>query len=473
MRTGSLEIAVILAANINESVGQGRGEAFVADANAYGQVFEARRAIWKFGPQDALKARAVLTDVVARYPRFAPALAVLAEATIYASDHPWYRGPIPLSRARPEAAHYAQRAIAAAPSFGPGYSALGTAFIETPAALPPLRRAVQLSPGSYEVQHRLARALEMAGDHEQALLHQRIAAELQPLGLQANYMLLRMLRLTGRVEEMGPLANRVINRLGPDRIAKLQFISSYSGDLTGDLSTSHRAAAELVRLRPDHEQGRRALMWAKIYLGYRRDAAGFASDPNSITALILRDDARSLISKVPGLGPDFWTLNWETYDASNYLVRKGRSDILVELYEEAQTASGGRDPGGAFVDGALVIALRNAGKNSAARRVTNQLAQTIRESGWAPVISAGQRARLLLLQGKAEPALDLLEFALRDNWWNIERSVIPFEDEVVFDGVRNHPRFKAIVREYYKNVERERRELAAEMKRHGGGTELQ
>lgn len=464
IREGTDEIALRVASNINETVGQGSGPAFLADASAYEQVFAARKAIWTFDPKEAVRARQMLEPVVARYPRFAPALAVLAEASIYASDHPWYRGTIPLSRARLEAASYARRSIAAAPLFGPGYYALGTAYIETPAALSPLRRAAKLSPGSFETHHRLSRALEMAGDYEGYLDHQRTAAKLDPLGVTTNYMLMRALRWTGRRNEVGPMARQFIARLD-DREKQLQFIAG-STDVTGNLSGSYIAARELLRVRPDHEQGRRSLMWTKVYFGDRRGAAALAPSA-SITQLILRDDLNGLIKKLRSAGTDFWALNWETNDAANYLVGKERSDVLVRLYDVARAASGGAEPRTSVIDSALIIALKEQGRGVEAAKLLRDFIRSTARSGLPAQTLAWNRAEILLFQAKKEEALDQLEFALRDNWLNLQPGLVPLEARVEFRPIRNDPRFRAILRAYYRNVERERRELAAERKRFG------
>lgn len=462
MRAGSAAIAARLASNVNETVGQGSGAAFIADAKSYEQVFAARRAIRGGNIPDILEARSALKGVVSKHPRFAPALAVLAETSILASDHPFARGPIDLPLARREAEIHARRAIAAAPAFGPGYTALGVAYFETPAALQPLKRAVELNPGSYEARYRLARALELAGDYHASLVHERVAAALEPLDVTANYQLLRMLRYTGHDNEIPDFIGQFARRTD-DIFKKFYFIAASALE-TGDISTGYAAAREMLRLQPRHEQARRIMMWFRIYIGDRTGAVQLSS-PDSVTAIILRDDLGSLIRKTKELGSDFWSLDWETDDASNYLVRRGRPDVLVGLFETARASSRGREPQISAIDSAVIVALRRAGKNREADTLIGDVERYVDRSGLPAGVAAWAQADLLLTRGRKEEALAKLEQAQRDNWWNVQSSVVPLEDRVVFDSVRDHPRFQALIRNYYANIAREKRELAAELKR--------
>lgn len=467
IRAGSAGIAARLAGNINETVGQGIGDAYAADASAYEHVFAARRAIRERDIPDILEARSALKNDLALHPHFAPALAALAELCIAASDHPFSRGPIPLTVARKEAAAYARRAIVAAPDFGPGYTALGVAYVETPAAMRPFKRAVELNPGSYEAHYRLARALELAGDYQASLIHERAAGALEPLDVTAHYQLVRMLRLTGHRSEIPDLVSRFVRRTD-DRFKKLYFIAG-SAIETGDLSTSYLAAREMLRLQPQHVQARRLMMWLSIYYGDRRAAAAFASSPDSVTAIMLRDDASVLVRKAAALGSDFWSLDWETLDASNYLVRRGRSDLVASIYVQTRAASAGKEPSLSAIDSAVIVALRHAGNTAEADKLVRESEQYLDRSGQSPAVAAVARADILLLRGKIDEALNQLVRAQREDWWNLQSSVVPWEDRAVFETVRNYPRFRAIVRTYYGNIAREKRELAAGLKRFGNG----
>ena len=461
MRAGSAAIAARLASNVNETVGQGSGAAFVADAKSYEQVFAARRAIRGGNVPDILEARSALKSVISKHPQFAPALAALAETSILASDHPFARGPITLPLARKEAETYARRAIAAAPEFGPGYTALGVAYFETPAALQPLQLAVEINPGSYEARYRLARALELAGDYQASLVHERVAAALEPLDVTANYQLLRMLRYTGHDNEIPDLIGRFTRRTD-DIFKKFYFIAASALE-TGDISSGYAAARAMLRLQPRHEQARRLMMWFRIYIGDRTGASQLSS-PDSVTAMILRDDLGSLIRKAKELGADFWSLDWETADASNYLVRRGRSDVLASLFESTRATSRGREPQISAIDSAVILALRRAGKNREADTLIADVERYVDRSGLPPGIAAWAKADLLLTRGRKEEALAKLEQAQRDNWWNLQSSVVPLEDRAAFHSVRNHPRFHAMIRNYYANIARERRELSAELR---------
>ena len=469
IRNGSMAIAAQLAGNINETVGQGSGEAFEADARAYEIVFAARHSLRDTDSGEALQRREELAEVVRRYPRFAPALTVLAEATMYSSDHPFIRGPIALARARREAEYFARRAIKVAPKFGAAYTALALARFETEGAIQPLQRAVQLSPGSYEAQHRLARALELSGDYQGSLRHQRTAAALEPLDKSANYMLLRMLRLTGHSNEIPALIRAFIRRTD-DKVQQLAFLAGATSEI-GDLSKSTIATRDWLRMQPQNPQAHRVLMWNEIFFGDRQAAIAETSSPESITAILLRDDLGALLKKLASTDDDFWSLDWETVDASEYLYSHGRSDLLLRLYDKARAKSGGEQPNPYVIGPALILALREAGRRSDADLLlrTSMQITARRGRGMRPGAIALPRSELLFLSGHDEDALSQLELAQRDDWWNLQSSVIPIEDRAVYRRVRSHPRFRDIVRRHYANIAREKRELHSELRRYGPG----
>jgi len=283
----------------------------------------------------------------------------------------------------------------------------------------------------------------------------------------ANFQLLRMLARTGHRDEIPDLIRRFINRTD-DPFTKADFLAGSTIE-TGDLSTLYLATRESLRLRPNHEQARRSMMWFYIFVGDRSRALSYVSGADSVTAMILRDDLPALVRKVAALGTDFWSLNWETYDASDYLVRHGRSDLVADLFMRTRAATGGKDPQPTAIDSSVVLALRRAGKPQLAEELLGELERDLDRSGTPAAVAAQGRADLLLLRGEQEKALDLLETAQRAHWWNVQPSILPLEDRVVYDSVRDHPRFRAIVRTWYSNVNREKLELASELRRGGNG----
>lgn len=464
IRNGSAAIAARLAGNINETFARG-ATPFAADAHAYETLFAARRALRTGEPAEATRAREALLPIVKQYPNFAPALAVLAEATMRSSDHPFARGTIPLSQARREAEAFARRAIAAAPDFGPGYTALGSARMETEGALAPVRKAVKLNPGSFETHQRLARSLELASDLQGSLAHNRIAAKLEPLDLQSHYMLVRLLIFTGNRREVPGLISGFVERTD-DRFTKFDFISAAAGEI-GDISAAYIATTEVLKLQPDSSQARRMLMWMKIWLGDRDGALAYTSSPKSLTAIMLRNDVRALKRTAAAMGFDFWSLDWESVDASEYLVRTGHSSTVVALYDHAKRAAGGRPVNLYNMGTAVAVALRQAKRFEDANFMVEDAVRILdrvpRSAPHLPIVWA----EIFALQGKNDEALAQLELAMRNHWWNFQPSVVPIFDRVVFRDLRNHPRFRALVRTYQANIEREKRELAADLKRFG------
>jgi hypothetical protein len=240
---------------------------------------------------------------------------------------------------------------------------------------------------------------------------------------------------------------------------------------TGDLSKAVIADRAWLSNRPEGTQARRLMMWLKIFLGDRKGALSDTSSPDTITAIILKDDLGDLLEKVSGLGADFWSLDWETLDASEYLYSHGRSDVLLTLYDQARAESGGEQPTSYAISPPLILALRDAGRKPEADRlereradITERLARGVR-----PVVVALPRSEILFLRERDAEALELLELAQGDDWWNLQPSITRLEDRAIYRRVRKHPRFRAIMRDHYANIDRERRELAAELKRFASG----
>ena len=470
---GARQIAAQVASNINLTLGQGAGSAFEADPTAYSQLFQARQLNGQWDAKSANEARGILSGMLARYPRFVPALALMAESTMRASDHPSFGGKIPLAQARAEALGFADRAIAGSPKYGPAYLAKGLALKDTGKELPYLQRAAQLSPGTVEIHRQLARALEGVGNLDEALQHHLQAVALEPLSMRMAAGLERALGAAGRRNEIPSLVAEFAGRSdNAHDVLRLIQIASFD---TGDLSNGYVAGTQALRIDPDDWIAANNLMTIDVWLG-RRDLAlararRAGMDNSGWTALLIARDIGGIERKMNAMGREFWFTSWAREDAAELLVANGRSAALVAAYDRTRGESGGKDPQARFIPGALVSAVQDVRGRAEAVRLMNSLRKEWIDlaRGYPPGRKALYLAYIAGYDGDREKALRLLEEALRDHWTNLDLALVPIDQVSAFRDLHGDPRFQALVRTYKAHLERENRELETELKRYGSG----
>lgn len=460
-------LAKLIADQVTDTVGQvGPAHAFDADPASYQKLFEARRMLARLDSTRAPEARQLLLAVVDRNPNFAPALAALAEATFRSSNHPFYRGPMPLQSARKEAERYALQAVKLAPDFGQAWLALGQARLDTPQAIEPLRRAVRLSPGSFRARYRLARALETSGDLAGAIHHQRVAMKLEPLDPNAALMLMQYLAYFDDRDEIRRVLSEFTAK-SEDRYDELD-VAGQAATMVGDYSSTLTAALEQVAIQPDDEQAHRAAMWGYLQLSQHPQALPHA-DAGSISALLIADDLEGVLTKIRSLGPDFWLMNFETRGAAEYLVSKNRNRELVDAYFRAGRALS-EDRMGAE---ALIVALRKEKHNVEADRLLEDYYR------WTEKGTAGLPGRVrdfslasyYALAGQRQRALAALERTRELDWSWLAALYQPVVYDAAFQSLRDEPRFRALSGWFYSELNRERREAAIALRKLGKAEE--
>lgn len=469
LRKSASQIAALIASNINESVGQGSGAAFEADAAAYSNLFKARQLNGKWEAQAAVQAKAILSPILERYPRFAPALALMAEATMRSSDHPSFAGPVPVAVARAQAVDFAGRAIKAAPEYGLAYSAMGIAHFGTGRDVEYQRRAVQLSPGSFEIHRRLARALESTGDLEGSLQHSRQAFALEPLNMRMAIAVERALAMTGRQNEIPPLIAD-FSRRSDNRADVLRLTQIASLD-TGDLSGAYMAGLEASRLDPDDWIAANNCISVDVNLGRRKAALDLAErvklPESGWLRLLIGRDIDAIERRMNEAGKEFWSLGSAREDASELLVANRRGAALVALYDRTRRETNGQEPNINLVPGALMTALQQSGRVRDADRILREAQVSWRELArdFSPGGRALYEAYLAAYAGNSARAIRQLEVAYAERWTNLMTITVPIEESTAFRPFRGQPRFEALLRGYYANIRRERSELEAELKR--------
>ena len=171
------------------------------------------------------------------------------------------------------------------------------------------------------------------------------------------------------------------------------------------------------------------------------------------------------------MGREFWFTSWAREDASELLVANGRSAALVTALDRTRRGSGGKDPEARFIPGAMISAIEDVRGPAEAQRHMHSL-----KADWLALARSyppGRKALYLAYiagyEGDREKALQLLEFALRNHWTNLNLSLVPIDQVSAFRRLHSDPRFQAVVRAYKANLDRENRELASEIKRFGNG----
>ena len=437
-------------------------EAMAASPEAYLAVFQARAWMRTYDTDEQMKARELMYRVVSRYPNFVPALITLAESTIAVSDAPGMRGPIPIAQARAEAINYASRAIKLAPSYGPAYSGMGSVYFQMDEGIPYDRKAAQLSSGSGSAHLNWALALARKGNWTEALKEHRLAAELDPLNLTAQYYYALALAQAGETDASRAALNSYFGRAVP-RMTRLQVIAAAESIFLGDVSRAFVAARLALREDPSDAWARDNAMTTSRMLFGREAAKPFADPNSSISALITHDDTVPLIKRIDAMGKEFWYSDYEIAVSGHHLLSKGRGDVLLAAYDRALKAGTPRQ-NDLFAQEELVIALKQAGRRAEATYVLQRCQQLQnRQKGASRKRTSYDRALIHALAGENSEAIRELRNAVGTQAWLSSNIVDHPLNHLAFDGIRRTPEFKAIVRDFDAWIAQERQQAIKEM----------
>ena len=152
-------------------------------------------------------------------------------------------------------------------------------------------------------------------------------------------------------------------------------------------------------------------------------------------------------------------------------MANGRSAALVAAYDRTRRESGGKDPQARFIPGALISAIEDVRGHAEAKRLLDSLRPDwiALARSYPPGRKAFYNAYIAGYEGDRTKALNLLEFALREHWTNLNIALVPIDQVSAFRSLHGDPRFETVVRAYKAHLERENRELAMEQKRYGNG----
>ena len=429
-----------------------------ASSSTSARLDEARALLLQSSPAAGEKARRILIDVVEAHPNHAGALAMLAEATMEASDHPSMNGTLPLSVARREARAYSLRAIKLAPGQAAGWAALGYSQFATAASVRPLEKAVELSPNMAKYRWELGRALEYQNRYDEAYLHLRRAIELDPQSAEPVVGFVRVAVQLDRTEEM-KAQTLAFERRRP-RPDDLAYAKGYLANQLGDEAGCIRNLEPLVA-KGDYRP-LSTLIFCLTSLGEKRRAAELSAGLRTLRADVLREDAAAVERRARSMGRDFWLRNFESLAAADLLVEAGKSRALVQSFDASYDSIAEFEREGSRVamePTSLLLAMQLEGRSEDARQMRDILAKQAsaqRDGHGLTTWSLFAKAAVHLADGKADQAVALLERCYPDCLVGILE--VDISETAFFGRLNGNPRFDALVRRYRDQINARRKQ---------------
>lgn len=185
------EISRRIAENLRAKLSPAESKRPTEDAEAY-RLYLRGRYFWNRRPQGLAKGIEYFEQALDRDPKFAMALAGLADS--YNALASWESGLLPPNEAMPRARSAAEKALEIDPTLAEAHTALGyNEFhydLNIERAEKSVRYALQLSPNYVHAHHWLSHLHMARGDVESSLTESRIAYELDPLDLIMNVHLM-------------------------------------------------------------------------------------------------------------------------------------------------------------------------------------------------------------------------------------------------------------------------------------------
>jgi TolB-like protein/DNA-binding winged helix-turn-helix (wHTH) protein/Flp pilus assembly protein TadD len=187
-----------------------RHGAYTTSAQAYDLYLQARHQWNRFDRDGMRHAEALLRQALSTDSTFALAWAALAD--VY-NLMPYYTD-LGVDEAYPQAAAFARRALEIDSQLAAAYNALGFALFyydrDWSAANAAFSRAVELEPGYAMAHHWYSGLLSALGRNDEAIRHNRLAVELDPLSLSVRSDLAWYYLFARRYEEAAAEARRAL-----------------------------------------------------------------------------------------------------------------------------------------------------------------------------------------------------------------------------------------------------------------------
>jgi TolB-like protein/Flp pilus assembly protein TadD len=222
----------------------------IHDLNAWDMVARALGHFWKLTPAESEKAMAILRQVVARHPDYAPAHSMLAFALLVSA----YIGWIPGEREREFAEQLANRAVELDEDDPWAYMALGIlAWVgrRTDEALQRFHTALDLNPNFAAAHDYIGLALVFDGRSEEALRHFEQAMRMSPRDPSGRFFagIAVAHYMAGRYPQAVEWAKRAI-QLRPGILSARRILCASLAQ-AGQIEEAKSAMDTLRQLQPD------------------------------------------------------------------------------------------------------------------------------------------------------------------------------------------------------------------------------
>jgi len=453
------ELRGSLLSEVAVSGSTGGGEIDVA---VYEKYLAARKQIGLRTNESLTTARAVLEEIVAAEPDFAPGLTALAETVVLLVNEGALSsyGNLDPEEMRATAGPLLNRALDLDPTLADAYAVRGLLYYhdrDWERATESLQKAVELNPSLSNAWNWLANVASARGQIDQSIGYLGEATEIDPLWLVPNSNLIYRYQEKGEHDSV----NAILDRLRPFH-AESAFFHATDARVkreTGRFAEALKAAREAARLSPN--------------------TPGIAGE--TVFVLLGLQEFRQALDAMPGvdlsLARAFVTGDWSEVlpGMRERLAEDLSSEPGLGFYITGAGYSG--DFGGlaAFYDAhirdpavlvqtdfcgpcpKLAIALQKVGRNADARELLAAAHATLLErdaAGYKGIEQDVRWAEYLALTGDRDGAMDRLESAfdrgMRSAWWRYSLG---------WEALRDEPRFKTIQQRNLEAINAERMKL--------------
>ena len=412
------------------------------------------------------EAERLLREALARDPDYAPAHALLGDVLRRLEERRPHGPQLADPAGRQRIQTHFRRAIQLDPRLPEAYVGLGLVdLVEHPErTLALARHALSIDPGYYMGWISLGWAQNRLCRPDLAIESYRRATVIEPLLPAPHGYWIGWAAGMGRYQEAEQVMSAFLRRV-PDP-KRAEGMRAYIALERGDLSSSLVHLDRLLRMDPDAETGAdQAAAWRA--LGYAERAAAMLQpvERESLGAY-WRHDFQAAARQHRRLRHENWD-DLRIIAINKAMVRLGRHGELLRYFDERWGSVEQFEQRHRcklqFQAPPIVMAMRAMGRNGEADRLVTLALRRVRQAeaaGYNSNERPAVHAAILILAGHREPALDRLERAVATGW--IEQWM-PLVDlsEALWDPVRDHPRFRAVLARLEQIRVRERRELAS------------
>lgn len=461
----------------------------------YSAYLTARSLIRERNPRAMIAAKAQLGRALALDPGFAPAWSSMAQVRRWEGNAPGDAG----QQARAEALVFARRALALAPDLAEAHGVLGMILnFDDPEGQRHIKRAAALDPSNAEFQFWLGHVHGNEPDFPGMLAAYRRAFAIDPLWTRAQHAAIQSAWRMGQKGDASSYVRRV-EREGSRHDAHMArgLLAAEAGDLshavrelgaarasTGDLGRQAVAAydrASLLLQLGLVDQARGEWRSCRLFWEKEQKRALGMPDRHAAHLALRRGDVPSRAQlRAVNAARDDPAGEPLIVATANRLIQAGRARDVVALYDgdegllgfsarrPAPTRFGDVLQATPVIATALIAVDRRAEADRLLRASDRLIASAYRISGGrVPHSVHAEAARIWALLGKREEALAGIERAHRAGWINANfvagDLVDDIGDEPAFAALRGDPRFESIRARMNAQLDRERREVIAQI----------